>query len=98
MAPRATVSVSADTLTLSGVLDFDSVLDVDLQGQRWLQGPAATESTVNLSGLSYSSSVGIALLLGWLRVAQQHKKKIRIVALPGNLAALANVGGLNDFL
>lgn len=98
MAARATAEVNGDTLALSGVLDFESVLAIDVEGRRWLQGVAPSVCNINLGAISYSSSAGIALLLGWLRVALQQKKKLHIVQLPADMAALARVGGLEDLL
>ena len=98
MASPAIISINGNTLALSGVLDFDSVLEVDIQGQQWLQSAAPLECNLDLGGVSYSSSAGIVLLLGWLRVAQQQQKKLRIKQLPPSMAALAKVGGLEDLL
>jgi phospholipid transport system transporter-binding protein len=98
MAHQASVSINGDTLALSGVLDSESVLDVDKQGQTWLQGAAPGECKLDLGAVSYSSSAGIALLLGWLRIAQQQRKSLRILQLPADMAALARVSGLEDLL
>ena len=98
MVSLATVSINGDTLALSGVLDFESVLDVDMQGQQWLEDSAAQQCNLDLSKVTYSSSAGVALLLGWLRVAQIKQKTLHIQHLPANLAALAKVGGLDDVL
>lgn len=98
MPASATASITGDTLTLSGVLDFDSVLDVDAQGREWLEGDAPAQCNVDLDAISYSSSAGVALLLGWLRVAQQQRKTLKVLRLPADMAALARVGGLEDLL
>ena len=98
MTPRATVSINGNTLTLSGVLDYESVLDVDMQGQQWLEGSAPAECILDLEMVTYSSSVGIAVLLGWLRVAQQQQKILHIQQLPATMTALAKVGGLDELL
>ncbi len=81
MAARATAEISGDTLALSGVLDFESVLALDAQGRSWLQGAAPSVCNINLGAVSYSSSVGIALLLGWQRVALQHSKTLHDLAV-----------------
>ena len=98
MAARATAEISGDTLALAGVLDFESVLELDAQGRSWLQGPAPSVCNVHLGAVSYSSSVGIALLLGWFRVALQQQKTLHIQQLPADMAALAQVGGLDELL
>lgn len=98
MTASATVTIAGDTLTLSGVLDYDTVAAVDKQGRQWLQSSAPQECNIELSGITYSSSVGIALLLGWLRVAGKEKRKLHIQQLPESMAALARVGGLAGVL
>jgi phospholipid transport system transporter-binding protein len=96
MSSRVAASIEKNTLTLSGVLDYDSVLSVDAQGREWLNTSAAQNCCLDLSLVTYSSSAGIALLLGWLRVARKQNKNLRILPLPKNIVALAKVGGLSD--
>ncbi|MDB6061809.1 MAG: anti-sigma-factor antagonist [Verrucomicrobiaceae bacterium] len=98
MTALATATIEGDTLALAGVLDFDSVLDVAEQGQHWLQESAPAQCNLDLSAISYSSSAGIALLLGWLRVAKKQQKTLHILRIPDDMVALARVGGLEDLL
>ncbi len=98
MTARATININGDTLTLSGVLDYESVLDVDMLVQNWIRDAAPSSCNLDLSLVTYSSSVGVALLLGWLRVAQQKQKNLRFQQLPATMAALAKVGGLDELL
>lgn len=98
MSATASIVIAADTLALSGVLDYDTVGTLDSQGQQWLKGAAPQECNIDLSGVTYSSSVGIALLLGWLRLAGKQKKNLHILQLPASMAALASVGGLDAVL
>lgn len=94
----ATFIIIGDTLALSGILDYDTVCSVDKQGQQWLLADAPANCNLDLSLVSYSSSAGIALLLGWLRVARKQKKNLHIKNLPVSMAALAKVGGLDNVL
>ncbi|MDO8342183.1 MAG: STAS domain-containing protein [Cellvibrio sp.] len=98
MATSASISIQGDTLTLSGVLDHESVLDIDQQGQQWLLESQTREYKLDLGAITYSSSAGIALLLGWLRIAQQQQKTLQFLHMPASMIALANVGGLEDLL
>lgn len=98
MTARATVNIDGDTLTLSGVLDYESVLDIDIQVQEWLKNVAPSPCNVDLDRVTYSSSVGVAILLGWLRIAQQTQKMLRFQKMPANMTALAKVGGLEELL
>lgn len=94
----ASITVKNDTLLVSGELDFESVLALEKQGGDWLAADAPSQAIVDLSGVTYSSSAGIALLLGWLRIARQQQKSLTIYQLPRDMAALAKVGGLEDLL
>jgi phospholipid transport system transporter-binding protein len=98
MAAWASVSINDDTLTLTGVLDHETVLKVDEPGQQWLLKLAPRECKLDLSAITYSNSAGIALLLGWLRIAQQQQKTLQFSQAPASMIALANVGGLEDLL
>jgi len=98
MATSASISINGDTLTLSGVLDHESVLEVDQQGQQWLVQSPSVDCKLDLGAITYSSSAGIALLLGWLRIAQQQQKNLHFLKAPANMIALAKVGGLEDLL
>jgi phospholipid transport system transporter-binding protein len=94
----AKINIQDDTLSLSGVLDFESVLTVDALGQDWLQNLAPPESYLDLSQIEYSSSAGIALLLGWLRAAQKQKKVLHFKNIPESLLALVKVSGLEEVI
>ncbi len=96
MTSGASLNINENKLTLSGVLDFDSILAVDAQGQTWINTVSTDDLMLDLSAVTYSSSAGIALLLGWLRAAEKRNKKLTILHLPNTMLALAKVGGLGD--
>lgn len=98
MATSASISINGDTLILAGVLNHETVLKVDKQGQQWLLESAPVDCKLDLSAITYSSSAGIALLLGWLRIAQQQQKNLCFLQAPASMIALAKVGGLEDLL
>ena len=54
--------------------------------------------TFDLAGVTRVDSAGLALLLEWLREARRRGKEIRFQNIPGQLAAIAKVSGLNDIL
>lgn len=95
---RASIAINGGTLSISGVLDFESVVEIDAQGQQWLAEVAPTQCEVELAAVTYSSSVGIALVLGWMRAAQKAGKTLSIKNIPTDMLALASVGGLDTFL
>ncbi|HET8709743.1 MAG TPA: STAS domain-containing protein [Spongiibacteraceae bacterium] len=95
---RASLAITGGTLSISGVLDFESVLDLDMQGQQWLAQDAPARCEIDLADVTYSSSVGIALLLGWMRAAQQAGRKLSLKNVPADMLALAHVGGIESLL
>jgi phospholipid transport system transporter-binding protein len=98
MAERAAVAIDGDTLAVSGVLDADTVAALRDRGWSWLTDGAPPLARIDLGGVSYSSSAGVALLLAWQRAAGRAGKRIEIVNLPAQMAALIRVGGLDEVL
>lgn len=95
---RAALAIAGNTLSISGVLDFESVLDLDAQGEQWFAGAAPLQCELDLAAVTYSSSVGIALVLGWMRAAQRAGRTLAIKNIPSDMLALAKVGGLEELL
>lgn len=93
----ATMTATGDTLHLDGELDFDSVVELERQGAEWL-ARAPRECRVDLSGVTHSSSAGLAMLLAWWRAADASGKRLLIAGMPPRMMALARVGKLTDAL
>jgi len=98
MSEAATLITADSTLTVSGALDFDSVLALQQQGAQWIQKIAPAPITLNLAGVTYSSSAGLALLLDWLRAAHRSGKQISVANMPVDMLALVRVSGLEQSL
>lgn len=98
MSERATLTTADSTLTLAGALDFDSVLVLQQQGTQWIQKTAPAQFTLDLAGVSYSSSAGLALLLDWLRAAASSSKQVSVANMPVDMLALVRVSGLEQSL
>ncbi len=96
MTAQASLSLQGDTLIVAGVLDHESVLSLEAQGATWLADTAPATCYADLTQVSYSSSAGIALLLSWLRHAQQQHKTLRLRPLPTKLAGLVRLSGLDE--
>lgn len=94
----AVIAINGSTLSISGALDFESVVDVDVQGQQWIAGSAPAQCEIDLAAVTYCSSVGIALVLGWMRAAQKVAKTLTIKNIPADMLALAHVSGLDTVL
>lgn len=82
---------------VDGDLDFDTVprLLGSTAGMFAQPGPRLT---VDLSGVHQTMSVGLALLVEWLRVARRADKSITFINVPPQLLAMARVSGLETIL
>jgi phospholipid transport system transporter-binding protein len=98
MVEQAKIDATAETLALTGVLGFVSVVELEPLGLKWLREQAAAVCAIDLAAVTYSSSAGLVLLLAWLRSAAQLGKTLHIKNMPADMAALANVGGLVELL
>jgi phospholipid transport system transporter-binding protein len=90
----AALAIDGDTLRVSGRLDADSVLALHRDGCSWLAGSAPASCRVDLGGVAFSSSAGVALLLDWLRVATGAGKQLQFANLPKQMDAIIRVSGL----
>ncbi len=96
--PACVLQFDADTLYLRGRLDFESVVNVEAEGRTWLISEAPPHCQIDLGGLDYSNSAGIALLLSWHRVAACHQRELAVVNIPGHLSAIIELVGLEEVL
>lgn len=87
----------ADALAVHGVLDFDSVVQLEVEGRAWLE-QIPSPVLIDLTGVTYSSSAGLALLLAWWRAARRLDKRLEITGMPEDMRALARVAGLVELL
>lgn len=85
-----------DAVSLTGTLNFETVIGLDKDVAPWLRDKMPATCTVDLTEIEYSNSAGIALLLGWMRIAQQGGGKLVLRAVPEDMQALAKVGGLPE--
>lgn len=53
---------------------------------------------VDLSGVTYADSAGLALLIEWLRLAKQRGAMLRYSGLPGQLKSLAAISEVESLL
>lgn len=88
----------ANTMCVLGRLDFDTVVSAELLGKQWLTTEAPQQCQIDLSGVEYSNSAGIALLLSWLRAAADGGRTVSLVGIPRDLLSITRLGGLEDIL
>jgi phospholipid transport system transporter-binding protein len=85
-------------LHLAGVLDYLTAPALREQGGRLLKASQAQACVVDCSAVVKSSSVGIALLLAFVRDAQAAGKSLSLRGLPKDMQEIAGVSGLLDIL
>lgn len=84
-------------LRLTGVLDYRSGPALREAG-RALIGDARDALTLDCSAVEKSSSVGLSLLLAFMRDARAAGIALRISGLPEDMQKIAGVSGLLDIL
>jgi phospholipid transport system transporter-binding protein len=82
---------------LAGSLTFANVPNVYAEGNALFDSDTAA-LTLDLQGIERTDSAGLALLLEWLRNAQQKNKTIRFRNIPPQLQSMIRLSGLDDIL
>ncbi|NWC91971.1 MULTISPECIES: lipid asymmetry maintenance protein MlaB [unclassified Pseudomonas] len=85
-------------LLLTGVLDYSTGPALRKQGQALINASTASALVLDCSAVVKSSSVGLSLLLCFMRDAQAVKKPVSIRALPEDMREIAEVSGLTELL
>ncbi|NWA82663.1 MULTISPECIES: STAS domain-containing protein [Pseudomonas] len=88
----------AGELFISGVLDYRSGPDLRKQGQALINSSNAPALVLDCSAVTKSSSVGLSLLLCFMRDAEAVKKPVSVRALPEDMREIAQVSGLTELL
>lgn len=98
MSRAGFVEQSPGVFLLSGVLDYLSGPALREQGARLIAASTASTCVVDCAGVERSSSVGLSLLLAFMRDAQQTNKALSVRALPSEMREIAGVSGLLEIL
>ena len=85
-------------LRLTGVLDYSSGPALREQGARLIASSGAKRLSLDCSAVEKSSSVGLALLLAFIRDARKASRELTISALPADMRQIAEVCGLLELL
>ena len=81
---------------LTGVMNFDSVIPLNLRANELF--PDFNSITIDLSGVTYVNSAGLALLLEWKRKALLENRTIKILGVPKKLLNIARVSEIESIL
>ncbi|MBJ7373837.1 MAG: STAS domain-containing protein [Pseudomonas sp.] len=87
-----------DELVLSGVLDYRTGPDLRKEGQALIKSSKASALVIDCSAVQKSSSVGLSLLLCFMRDAQAAGKAVSIRAMPDDMREIAQVSELTELL
>ncbi len=98
MSEAAVTLAGESELRLSGVLDFRTGPRLRSDGQALINKALARELVVDCSAVTKSSSVGLSLLLCYIRDAQALHKPLSIRSMPEDMREIAQVSGLTELL
>lgn len=94
---QATVAINdLGVLHIKGVLDHQSGPLLREQGQALIRNSEAHTLQLNCAEVEKSSSVGLALLLAFMRDGHNAGKTVTVTHLPEDMRKIAQVGGLSD--
>lgn len=88
----------AGELMLSGVLDYRTGPALRKQGQALIKTTQAAELVIDCSGVEKSSSVGLSLLLCFMRDAKAAGKTWSVRGMPEDMREIAQVSELTELL
>ncbi|PPA04871.1 anti-anti-sigma factor [Pseudomonas sp. MWU12-2312b] len=98
MSESAVQMDKAGELKLSGVLDYRTGPDLRKQGQALIKSSKAAALVVDCSAVEKSSSVGLSLLLCFMRDAEAAGKALSIRGMPEDMREIAQVSELTELL
>lgn len=93
----ASVHSTDATLYIGGALDFASVAQLCQAGCPLLHS-AQPISRVDLSGVHYANSAGVALLVEWLATAHNAGHSLTFTNLPAQMRSIIRVAALESIL
>jgi len=85
-------------LQLIGVLDYLTAPNLLERGKRLIAAEKSSVIELDCSGVTHSSSVGLALLLSFMRDAKKCGKTLVIERLPEEMRQIAEVSGILSVL
>jgi len=98
MSEAAVRLTESGELQLSGVLDYVTGPALRQNGQALIKSSKVQSLVVDCSAVEKSSSVGLSLLLAFMRDAQATGKVLSIRGLPAEMREIAQVCGVTEVL
>jgi phospholipid transport system transporter-binding protein len=91
-----TILIEKNQIKLQGRLNFQSVPDIQKRIRKCFLSQSAW--VVDLSGVSFSDSAGLALLTECIRLSKQYSIGLEFTAMPPQMLAMAKVIGLEKII
>ena len=88
----------AGEVLLAGVIDYSTGPALRKDGQALIKASTAPALVVDCASVEKSSSVGLALLLAFMRDAAEAGKSLSIRAMPQDMREIAEVSELTEIL
>jgi phospholipid transport system transporter-binding protein len=85
-------------LRLVGVLDYSTGPQLREEGRRLIQTSSAASVLLDCSAVEKTSSVGLALLLAFMRDSSASGKSLTVRGVPEDMRQIADVSGLTELL
>ncbi|KGF63439.1 STAS domain-containing protein [Pseudomonas lutea] len=98
MSQASVTAAGGGELMLTGVIDYRTGPALREQGAALIKASIAAGLMLDCSGVQKSSSVGLALILAFMRDAQALNKSLTVQALPEDMQEIAQVSGLTELL
>lgn len=98
MSQASIDELSPGVFQLSGVIDYTSGPQLRKDGGKLLKDCNASTCVIDCAAVDKSSSVGLSLLLAFVRDAQSKGKSILVRNLPKDMQEIAKVSELLDIL
>jgi phospholipid transport system transporter-binding protein len=96
---EASILQGADgELFLAGVLDYRSAPALREAGRQLISKNTASVLSISCAQVEKSSSVGLSLLLAFMRDAKAANKSLALRDLPADMREIAQVSGLLEIL
>lgn len=94
----AEINLQNQQLSLRGVLDYRTAPALLRQGKALIASAEGATLEINCTEVSKSSSVGLALVLAFMREGLRGNKQLSIVGLPKDMQQIAEVCQVSPLL
>ncbi|MFB4392543.1 MULTISPECIES: lipid asymmetry maintenance protein MlaB [unclassified Pseudomonas] len=98
MSETGVTMAEPGVLRLAGVLDYRSGPALRKDGKALIAACRETRLVLDCSAVVKSSSVGLSLVLGFMRDAQAAGKACEVRGMPGDMQEIAGVYDLDEVL